>query len=69
MDTGAFTDLSDLAVLQVEPLIARQLLYYAQQTGGHYYRGYEHPGVTDHINTPEDYPRAITHHHSSSLQE
>ena len=56
-------------VLQVEPLFARQLLYYAQQTGGHYYRPYEHPGVTDHINTSEDYQRAITHHHSSSLQE
>lgn len=52
--------------VQVEPLFARQLLYYAQQTGGHYYRSYEHP---DHINTSEDYQRAITHHHSSSLQE
>ncbi|CAK6964480.1 interferon regulatory factor 4 [Scomber scombrus] len=54
--------------VQVEPLFARQLLYYTQQTGG-YYRSYEHPGVTDHINTTEDYQRAITHHHSSSLQE
>ncbi|XP_034003745.1 interferon regulatory factor 4-like [Trematomus bernacchii] len=56
--------------VQVEPLFARQLLYYAQQMGGHYYRSYEHPGVTDHINTSEDYQRTITHHlHSSSLQE
>ncbi|XP_045906752.1 interferon regulatory factor 4-like isoform X1 [Micropterus dolomieu] len=55
--------------VQVEPLFDRQLLYYAQQMGGHYYRSYEHPGVTDHINTSEDYQRAITHHHSSSLQE
>ncbi|KAM8745227.1 interferon regulatory factor 4-like [Acanthopagrus latus] len=55
--------------VQVEPLFARQLLYYAQQMGGHYYRSYEHPGVTEHINTSEDYQRAITHHHSSSLQE
>nr|UNH56801.1 interferon regulatory factor 4b [Mastacembelus armatus] len=55
--------------VQVEPLFARQLLYYAQQPGGHYYRSYEHPGVTDHINPSEDYQRAITHHHSSSLQE
>ncbi|XP_056270731.1 interferon regulatory factor 4-like [Pseudoliparis swirei] len=55
--------------VQVEPLFARQLLYYAQQMGGHYFRSYEHPGVTDHINTAEDYQRTITHHHSSSLQE
>ncbi|KAM7387752.1 hypothetical protein PAMP_023971 [Pampus punctatissimus] len=55
--------------VQVEPLFARQLLYYAQQTGGHYFRSYEHPGVTEHINPSEDYQRAITHHHSSSLQE
>ncbi|XP_029906332.1 interferon regulatory factor 4-like [Myripristis murdjan] len=55
--------------VQVEPLVARQLLYYAQQTGGHYYRTYDHPGVTDHMSPSEDYQRAITHHHSSSLQE
>ncbi|MEQ2198710.1 hypothetical protein XENOCAPTIV_017052 [Xenoophorus captivus] len=54
---------------RVEPLFARQFLYYAQQTGGHYYRGYEHPAVTEHIPANEDYPRAVTHHHSSSLQE
>lgn len=56
-------------MFQVEPLFARQLLYYAQQMGGHYFRNYEHPGVTDHINTPEDFQRGITHLHSSSLQE
>lgn len=56
--------------VQVEPLFARQLLYYAQQMGGHYFRSYDpHPGVTDHLNSPEDYQRAVTHHHSSSLQE
>nr|UKS51552.1 interferon regulatory factor 4 [Planiliza haematocheilus] len=55
--------------VQVEPLFARQLLYYAQPTGGHYFRSYEHPGVADHINASEEYQRAITHHHSSSLQE
>lgn len=56
-------------ISQVEPLFARQLLYYAQQTSSHYYRSYELPGVTDHINASEDYQRAITHHHASSLQE
>uniref|UniRef100_A0A3Q3WU74 IRF tryptophan pentad repeat domain-containing protein n=1 Tax=Mola mola TaxID=94237 RepID=A0A3Q3WU74_MOLML len=55
--------------VQVEPLFSRQLLYYAQQMGGHYYRSYEHAGVTDHINASEDYQRAVAHHHSSSLQE
>ncbi|XP_071399781.1 interferon regulatory factor 4-like isoform X2 [Centroberyx affinis] len=55
--------------VQVEPLLARQLLYYGQQTGGHYYHSYERPGVTDHISPSEDYQRAITHHHSSNLQE
>ncbi|KAA8589371.1 hypothetical protein FQN60_012736 [Etheostoma spectabile] len=54
---------------QVEPLFARQLQYYAQQMGSHYYRSYEHPGVTEHLSTSEDYQRTIAHHHSSSLQE
>lgn len=52
--------------VQVEPLFARQLLYYAQQS--HYYRSFELPGVTDHLNPSEDYQRAIQHH-SSSLTE
>ncbi|XP_032381776.1 interferon regulatory factor 4 [Etheostoma spectabile] len=55
--------------VQVEPLFARQLQYYAQQMGSHYYRSYEHPGVTEHLSTSEDYQRTIAHHHSSSLQE
>lgn len=55
--------------VQVEPLLARQLLYYAQQTGGLYYRSYEHLGATDHINPSEDYQRPLTHHQSSSLQD
>lgn len=52
--------------VQVEPLLSRQLLYYAQQTSGHYYRGYEHAGITEHIPLPEDYHRPLTLHHSSS---
>ncbi|XP_030229350.1 interferon regulatory factor 4 isoform X1 [Gadus morhua] len=58
--------------VQVEPLFARQLFYYAQQTGGHYYRGYEHHGVPEHISPSEDYQRAISHHHhhhGSMMQE
>ncbi|TNM88166.1 interferon regulatory factor 4-like [Takifugu flavidus] len=55
--------------VQVEPLFSRQLLYYAQPVGGHYYRNYEHAGVTEHVSPSEDYQRTITHHHSSSLQE
>uniref|UniRef100_A0A3B4T401 Interferon regulatory factor 4-like n=1 Tax=Seriola dumerili TaxID=41447 RepID=A0A3B4T401_SERDU len=52
--------------VQVEPLFARQFLFYAQQAGSSFYRSYDHP---EHINPSEDYQRAITHHHSSSLQE
>lgn len=53
---------------QVEPLFARQVLYYAQQTaGGHLYRGYEHAGLPEHIGLAEDYHRALAQHHS--LQE
>ncbi|XP_034035264.1 interferon regulatory factor 4-like [Thalassophryne amazonica] len=58
-----------MLTVQVEPLLGRQFLYYAQQTSGHYYRGYEHPAVTDHLNVSEDYQKAITNHHSNSLQE
>ncbi|KAM6962622.1 interferon regulatory factor 4-like [Aplochiton taeniatus] len=58
--------------VQVEPLLAKQLLYYAQPTGGHYFRSYDHPGVMEHSMThsmasPEDFQRVITHHHSDSL--
>ncbi|KAK7889852.1 hypothetical protein WMY93_025412 [Mugilogobius chulae] len=55
--------------VQVEPLFARQFLYYAQQTSSHYFRGYEHSGIAEHIPHPEDYQRPLTHHHSSSLQD
>uniref|UniRef100_A0A3B3ZBX8 IRF tryptophan pentad repeat domain-containing protein n=1 Tax=Periophthalmus magnuspinnatus TaxID=409849 RepID=A0A3B3ZBX8_9GOBI len=54
--------------VQVEPLFAYQLLYCAQQTSSHYYRGYEHPGLAEHMAHPEDYQRPLTHH-SSSLQD
>lgn len=64
-----FTHIYDLPVSQVEPLFSRQLLYYAQQMGAHYYRSYDHAGVSDHINASEEYQRAIAHHHSGSLQE
>lgn len=57
-------------VFQVEPLFSRQLLYYAQQMGAHYYRSYEHAaGVADHISASEEYQRAVSHHHNGSLQE
>uniref|UniRef100_A0A8C6WF74 Interferon regulatory factor 4b n=1 Tax=Neogobius melanostomus TaxID=47308 RepID=A0A8C6WF74_9GOBI len=52
--------------VQVEPLLSRQLFYYAQQTSGHYYRGYDHSGIAEHIPLPEDYHRPLVHHHSSS---
>lgn len=53
--------------VQVEPLFARQFLFYPQQAG--YFRGYEHPGVAEHINSSEDFQRAVTHHHGGGLQE
>ncbi|XP_061681755.1 interferon regulatory factor 4-like isoform X2 [Syngnathoides biaculeatus] len=53
--------------VQVEPLFARQLLYNTQQTGGHFYRSYEHAGLTQHISLSEDYHKALAQHHS--LQE
>lgn len=57
--------------VQVEPLFARQLRYYAQQTGGHHFRSYDLPGITDHgLNPTEDYQRVIiTHHHSGASQD
>ncbi|XP_071262699.1 interferon regulatory factor 4-like isoform X1 [Salvelinus alpinus] len=62
--------------VQVEPMFARQLLYYTQhqQPSGHYYRSYDLPlpGVTEHSMTPsvtEDYQRVVTHHHSNTLQD
>ncbi|KAG8508872.1 Interferon regulatory factor 4, partial [Galemys pyrenaicus] len=47
----------------VEPLLARQLYYFAQQNSGHFTRGYDLP---EHISSPEDYHRSIRH---SSIQE
>lgn len=50
-------------LLKVEPLLARQLYYFAQQNSGHFLRGYD---VPEHISSPEDYHRSIRH---SSIQE
>ncbi|XP_022373526.1 interferon regulatory factor 4 isoform X1 [Mustela nigripes] len=52
-----------LITAHVEPLLARQLYYFAQQNSGHFLRGYDLP---EHINSPEDYHRSIRH---SSIQE
>ncbi|KAM9795768.1 interferon regulatory factor 4-like [Syngnathus typhle] len=62
-DEGLDSQRAGLTV-QVEPLFARQLLYYAQQTSGHLYRGYEHAGLTEHVGLSEDYHRALTQHRS-----
>lgn len=50
-------------LLKVEPLLARQLYYFAQQNSGHFLRGYDLP---EHMSSPEDYHRSIRH---SSIQE
>ncbi|XP_046494735.1 interferon regulatory factor 4 isoform X2 [Equus quagga] len=52
-----------LITAHVEPLLARQLYYFAQQNSGHFLRGYD---VPEHISSPEDYHRSIRH---SSIQE
>ncbi|XP_019484966.1 PREDICTED: interferon regulatory factor 4, partial [Hipposideros armiger] len=52
-----------LITAHVEPLLARQLYYFAQQNSGHFLRGYDLP---EHISSPEDYHRSIRH---SSIQE
>lgn len=44
---------------QVEPMFARQLVYYAGQTNGHYLRGYELP--TQGTLPVEEYPRSLQH--------
>lgn len=51
-----------LITAHVEPLLARQLYFFAQQNSGHFLRGYELP---EHISTP-DYHRSLRH---SSIQE
>nr|XP_057928288.1 interferon regulatory factor 4-like isoform X1 [Doryrhamphus excisus]XP_057928289.1 interferon regulatory factor 4-like isoform X1 [Doryrhamphus excisus]XP_057928290.1 interferon regulatory factor 4-like isoform X1 [Doryrhamphus excisus] len=53
--------------VEVEPLFARQLFFYSQQTTGHFYHSYEQTGLTEHFSFSEDLHRAITQHHS--LQE
>nr|XP_031543850.1 interferon regulatory factor 4 [Vicugna pacos] len=52
-----------LITAHVEPLLARQLYYFAQQNSGHLLRGYDLP---EHVGSPEDYHRSIRH---SSIQE
>lgn len=49
-------------LLKVEPLLARQLFYFAQQNSGHFLRGYD---LSEHISAP-DYHRSLRH---SSIQE
>lgn len=49
--------------LQVEPLLARQLYYFAQQNSGHFLRGYDLP---EPAGGPEDFHRPPRH---SSIQE
>lgn len=44
---------------QVEPMFARQLVYYAGQTNGHYLRGYELPAQG--TLPVEEYPRSLQH--------
>ncbi|XP_016388306.1 interferon regulatory factor 4-like [Sinocyclocheilus rhinocerous] len=50
---------SKMITAQVEPMFARQLLYFAGQTNGHYLRGYElqSPGALP----VEEYQRSIQH--------
>ncbi|XP_023417909.1 interferon regulatory factor 4 isoform X2 [Cavia porcellus] len=52
-----------LITAHVEPLLARQLYYFAQQNSGHFLRGYDLP---EHMSSPEDYHRSIRH---SSIPE
>ncbi|XP_061831590.2 interferon regulatory factor 4-like [Nerophis lumbriciformis] len=53
--------------VEVEPMFARKIFFYSQQASGHFYRSYEHSGLTEHFSFSEDLHRAITQHHS--LQE
>uniref|UniRef100_A0A8C6CJT4 Interferon regulatory factor 4 n=1 Tax=Moschus moschiferus TaxID=68415 RepID=A0A8C6CJT4_MOSMO len=52
-----------LITAHVEPLLARQLYYFAQQNSGHFLRGYDLP---EHVGGPEDFHRPPRH---SSIQE
>lgn len=51
-----------LITAHVEPLLAKQLFYFAHQNSGHFPRGYD---ISEHISTP-DYHRSLRH---SSIQE
>ncbi|KAI1902269.1 hypothetical protein AGOR_G00042960 [Albula goreensis] len=53
---------SKLITAQVEPVFAKQLLYFAQQSssGGHYGRAYEMPEQS--ASPTEDYQRPVHHH-------
>ncbi|XP_075209676.1 LOW QUALITY PROTEIN: interferon regulatory factor 4 [Chanos chanos] len=57
--------------VQVEPLFARQLLFFTQQSGMNYLRGHDlAPLPPEHGIPPnQDYHRVITHHHSNALPE
>ncbi|XP_072543354.1 interferon regulatory factor 4a isoform X2 [Salminus brasiliensis] len=50
---------SKMITAQVEPMFARQLLYFAGQTNGHYLRGYELP--SQGALPVEDYQRSLQH--------
>ncbi|XP_076828356.1 interferon regulatory factor 4a [Brachyhypopomus gauderio] len=50
---------SKMITAQVEPMFARQLLYFAGQTNGHYLRGYELPAQG--VIPVEEYQRSLQH--------
>ncbi|XP_069469619.1 interferon regulatory factor 4 isoform X1 [Ambystoma mexicanum] len=52
-----------LITAHVEPMFARQFIYFAQQNSGHFLRAYD---FSEHISGPEDYHRSIRH---SSMTE
>ncbi|XP_077441230.1 interferon regulatory factor 4-like [Vanacampus margaritifer] len=50
--------------VQVEPLFARQRLYYTHPPGGHLYRSYEHASLTEQMGlVADDYHRTFMQHH------
>ncbi|XP_030626519.1 interferon regulatory factor 4 [Chanos chanos] len=57
--------------VQVEPLFARQLLLFTQQSSASYIRSHDHPPLSsDHMILPnQDYHRVIPHHHSNAMQD
>ncbi|KAJ8276860.1 hypothetical protein GJAV_G00068720 [Gymnothorax javanicus] len=56
--------LRKMITAQVEPMFAKQLLFFTQQSSGHFMRGYDYPAHS--LPPTEDYQRII---HHSSLQE